>query len=156
MMAPWMHDIVMILYATILVIIVIFGILLLFMYNKHKKLMENISEYEIDVNASINEEIPKILELYVQSIFDDYRAKFIEPLSIDYISPDKEKEIITDVSKLCADRLSPALVHKVSLFWNPAEIGAVIADKIYLIVVAYVAKFNTTKSTKYDIGKPNE
>ena len=134
------YGLIAILICVIIIITLIFGIVLIYVYNSHKKILEGITEYEIDVNASINEEIPKILELYVQTIFDDYRAQ-----DIDYITSEKEKEITKDVSRLCADRLSPAMAHKLSLFWNPETIGSVIADKIYLIVVGYVAQHNSVK-----------
>lgn len=139
------YGLIAILICVIIIITLIFGIVLIYIYNSHKKILEGITEYEIDVNASINEEIPKILELYVQTIFDDYRAKFLEAQDIDYITSEKEKEITKDVSRLCADRLSPAMAHKLSLFWNPETIGSVIADKIYLIVVGYVAQHNSVK-----------
>lgn len=124
------------------IFLAIFGVATLYFYNKHKKILENLTTYEIDANASIDAEIPKILELFVSEIFADYRAKNLDPIDREYISQDDEQLIIAEMASLCSERLSPAMIHKLSLFWNPDSIGAVIADKIYLTVIAYVANFN--------------
>lgn len=125
-----------------LIMICAFGITLLIIYNKHKKILENLTTYEIDISATIDEEIPRILDIFVHNVFSDYRAMYLEAQDIGYIDTEKEKEITKEVSKLCAERLSNAMVHKLSLFWKPQSIGSVIADKVYLTVVAYVADHN--------------
>lgn len=137
------HFLILILVTLSIIMICSFGIAILICYNRHKKILEKLTEYEVDINATIDEEIPKILELFVQSTFEDYRVKFLEAQDLIYINQEKEQEIIKDVSGLCAERISPAMVHKLSLFWNPESIGSVIADKIYLIVVSYVAQKNS-------------
>lgn len=124
--------------------ICIFGIILVYYYHKHKQILENLTRYEIDVGATIDEEIPKILELFVQSVFVDYQAKNL--VQEEYIRADREQQIVKEVATLCGERISPAMVNKLSLFWNPEVIAAVIADKVYLTVVAYVAQNNAVSN----------
>ena len=124
--------------------ICIFGIVLIYYYHKHKQILENLTRYEIDVGATIDEEIPKILELFVQSVFADYQAKNL--VQEEYIRADREQQIVREVATLCGERISPAMVNKLSLFWNPEVIAAVIADKVYLIVVAYVSQNNAVRN----------
>lgn len=124
--------------------ICIFGIILVYYYHKHKQILEDLTKYEIDVGATIDEEIPKILELFVQSVFVDYQAKNL--VQEEYIRADREQQIVKEVATLCGERISPAMVNKLSLFWNPEVIAAVIADKVYLTVVAYVAQNNAVSN----------
>lgn len=130
-----------------------FGIILVYYYHKHKKILEDLTKYEIDVGATIDEEIPKILELFVQSVFLDYQAKNLVNQEHIYIQSDEEQKIVKEVATLCGERISPALVNKLSLFWNPEVIAAVIADKVYLTVVAYVAQNNAVTNKEEATNK---
>jgi hypothetical protein len=118
-------------------------------YNRHKAKLEELMKYNYNINASIDEKIPAILESFVNETFTDYRAMNIDPRTdIVYINDEKEKEIIEDLTKICIERISPAMVDKLSLFWSYNSIGSVVADKIYLTVVAFVAEFNAIKQEK--------
>lgn len=129
------------------IFVCVFGIVLVYYYHKHKKILEDLTKYEIDVGATIDEEIPKILELFVQSVFVDYQAKNLVKQENEYIRSDEEQRIVKEVATLCGERISPAMVNKLSLFWNPEVIAAVIADKVYLTVVAYVAQNNAVHNS---------
>ena len=54
----------------------------------------------------------------------------------EYITEEQESKIIDDMIDICSARLSPAMADKLSLFWRHESIGSVIADQIYLTVVA--------------------
>ena len=128
--------------------IIALGIAMLIVYHNHKKELEKIMNYEINIGATIDNEIPIILENYINSIFIDYRLKYIEAdESLIYINNEKEIEILHEIGNICSERLSPAMVDKLSLFWNREQIAKVISDKIYLIVVQYVANFNAVKNS---------
>ena len=130
-----------------IVLVICFSILfgsLVFIYNRHKKELEKLMKYQINVEATIDNKIPEILHLFVTDVFNDYRVKILEPRNLMYIKEEEEKAITKEIASLCSARLSAAMVDKLSLFWNPQSIGGVIADKIYLIVVAYVAEHNAT------------
>ena len=130
---------------TVLAITVV-GISVIIVYHVHKKELEKLTSYEINVSAKIDEEIPNILEKYVNNIFTDYRLKFLETQYMNmYISDEHQKVIYKEFADICGKRLSPAMMDKLSLFWNRDAIAEVIADKIYLTVVIYVAEHNATK-----------
>lgn len=142
------YNLQILLILCIILVIIGFGISLIYVsskltkiYSRHRERLEEITKYEIEINATIDEGIPRLLELFVQEVFNDYRVKELE-MTTGYINSQKEEEIIKTMSQLCSERLSPAMVNKLSLFWSPNSIGSVIADKIYLTVVAYVAKNN--------------
>lgn len=126
-------------------VIIIIPVTIVILWHRHQKNLEQLSRYNINVNAIIDQTIPEILELFVTTEFDKYRAKFL--IEDKYITDEREKEIINDMTDICATRLSPAMVDKLSLFWRPASIASVIGDQIYLTVVAYRSKVN---STTYD------
>ena len=113
-------------------------------HNMRKSVNDNVKTeyYKCNVNATIDETIPKILDLYVQNIFNDYQAKYLAAEIKQYITPEQEQKILKEMGNLCAERFSPSMADKLSLFWNYNEIGAVIADKVYLTVAAYVAQNN--------------
>ncbi len=113
-------------------------------HSMRKSVKDNVKTeyYKCNVNATVDETIPKILDLYVQNVFADYQAKYLASETKQYITPDQEQKILKEMGNLCADRFSPAMADKLSLFWNYNEIGAVIADKVYLTVAAYVAQNN--------------
>ena len=144
-------QLLIVIIACICVFICAFGIILIYYYHKHKKILEDLTKYEIDVGATIDEEIPKILELFVQSVFVDYQAKNL--VQQEYIRADMEQQIIKEVATLCGERISPAMVNKLSLFWNPEVIASVIADKVYLTVVAYVAQNNAVRNEEEATNK---
>ena len=136
-----------ILFIIFIIFVAIAGAGFLYIYHVHKKEIERIMEYDINVNATIDEEIPKILERFVVSVFTDYQLKVLEPdENLIYISHEKEVEIIREVGAICSSRLSSAMIDKLSLFWKREAIGSVIADKIYLVVVQYVAAKNAVKN----------
>lgn len=128
----------------ILVMFCAFLIVAIIYNNKHKKIIENLTKYEIDINAQIDDSIPKLLEFFVQSVFIDYQAKHL--VNTQYINSEEEQKIINEVSILCGEQISPAMINKLSLFWKPEKIGAVIADKVYLAVVAYVSNNNAVRN----------
>jgi hypothetical protein len=126
--------------------VLVIAIMCIVSYNRHKSRLEDLMKYNYNINATIDEKIPALLESFVHETFRDYRAMNIDPRTdIVYINDEKEREIIDDLTKICADRISPAMVDKLHLFWNYDSIGAVVADKIYLTVVAFVAEFNAIK-----------
>lgn len=117
---------------------------LMVMTKKNELQMEKaIKEYEINVNAAIDQKIPEILDIFVKNVFDDYLVMHMDVVNKDYINQEEETNIIRELGSICSDRISPAMVDKLSLFWSTDSIGSVIAEKVYLQVVAYVASHNT-------------
>ena len=136
------------------VAIAILGIAMIVVYHIHKRELEKLTSYEINVSTTIDEEIPNILEKFVANIFMDYRLKFLDmQYNEQYISDEIQKGIYKEFAEICGKRLSPAMMDKLSLFWKRDAIAEVLADKIYLTVVVYVAEHNSVKQTTQNTEK---
>ena len=146
-----------VLFGTLTVVaIAVLGIAMIIVYHIHKKELERLTSYEINVGAKIDEEIPNILEKFVLSIFTDYRLKFLDMQYLNqYISDEKQEEIFKEFTAICGKRLSPAMMDKLSLFWKREAIADVLADKIYLTVVDYVVAHNAVKYEDTNTEKTN-
>ena len=136
------------------VAIAVLGIAMIVVYHIHKKELERLTSYEINVSATIDEEIPNILDKFVANIFMEYRLKYLDmQYNGQYISDEIQKGIYKEFASICGNRLSPAMMDKLSLFWKREAIAEVVADKIYLTVVDYVVTHN---AVKYDDNKTTE
>ena len=49
--------------------------LVIYSNNKHRKKLEEISLYQINVSATIDQSIPEILDLIIQERYTDYQVK---------------------------------------------------------------------------------
>ena len=142
------NTILYIMISSVLVLLLVFGILFLVFYNKHKKTTEELMKYEININATIDENIPKILDTYITEVFNEYRIKHFEFKEAPfYINKEEEKKMLEDIAQLCGDRISSNMIDKLSLFWDTKELGSIIAEKIETIVMTYVV---TNNAVKYD------
>lgn len=146
-----------VLFGTLTVVaIAILGIAMIVVYHIHKKELERLTSYEINVTATIDEEIPNILEKFVANIFMDYRLKYLDmQYNGQYISDEIQKGIYKEFASICGNRLSPAMMDKLSLFWKREAIAEVVADKIYLTVVDYVVTHNAVKYDDKSTEKTN-
>ena len=110
--------------------------------NIHKNKLEELSLYQIHVQATIDESIPEVLDLVIRESFSDYQLKSLYPLNEGYINSDREAEIRSELIALVSSRISNAALDKISLFYNITNIAGVIADKIYIAVMNYVIEHN--------------
>lgn len=110
--------------------------------HKHKKRVEEITMYQINVAAAIDESIPEVLNIIIDEAFTDYKIKSLLPLEEGYINSEREDEIRKGLINIVTERISSAALDKLSLFYNPQNIGSVIADKIYITVMNYVLEHN--------------
>lgn len=128
--------------------------LMLFMVietSRHRKHIEKLTLYQINVTSQIDSSIPEILDLIIQESFNDYQVKSLLALEEGYINTDREAEIRKDLVAMVTRRISSAALDKISLFYNIANIADIIADKIYIIVMNYAISHNA----KY-VEKPQE
>ena len=124
-------------------VVILFGVFI-WLNHRHRKAVERIMTYQVNVAASIGPEIPELLNLIIQECFRDYEVTFLAPMNEQYINEDREKEIRKDVVDIVINRLSPAALDKLSLFYNPDKIANILADKIYIKIMSYVADHNAT------------
>lgn len=114
----------------------------IYVTNKHNKSVERLTEYNINVASNIDQSIPTLLEIIINDCFDDYKIKELLPLEDKYINSDGEKQIRDGLVVMVTSRISNATLDKLSLFYNLANIGSIIGDKIYIIVMNYVVEHN--------------
>lgn len=124
-----------------LMIIVIYNI---YANNRHRKKIEELTEYNIHTSANIDMSIPEILNLIIQDSFTDYKVKTLLPLQEGYINSTREDQIRQALVKMVSERISNAALDKLSLFYNIQNIAAIMADKIYITVMQYVIEHNAT------------
>ena len=121
---------------------VLFGVVV-YVNNKHRKRLEEITLYQIHTAATIDSSIPEILDLVIHESFTDYQVKFLAPLDEGYIKEEREAQIRKDLVQLVTVRISSAALDKISLFYNIANIADILADKIYIVVMNYVTEHNS-------------
>lgn len=119
---------------------------------RHRKRVEQLTLYQINVTSQIDSSIPEILDLIIQESFNDYQVKSLLALEEGYINTDREAEIRKDLVAMVTKRISNAALDKISLFYNIANIADIIADKIYIIVMNYAISHNS----KFVDTKPQE
>ena len=135
-----------------LAILAIGGIIILTLFyrtNKsHQKELLELGRYSTNVQAIIDDNIPKILEAIINDAFRDYQIMNLIPRGELYITDEREKEIRSDLIDKVVTRLSPMALDKISLFYNVHQIDAIIADKVYITVMNYVVDHNSVISEK--------
>ena len=108
--------------------------------HRHKKSLEELSKYQMHLGMPIND-IPTILNMVIDECFTDYKIKFLS-LNDKPINDAEEKLIRSNLTDMVVNRMSPAVLDKLSTYYNLKNIGDIIADKIYIIVLQYVSDHN--------------
>ena len=101
------------------------------------------NQYSINTQVAIDTTIRDLLNDIVTECFDDYKIMVLYPLREGYINDERELQIRNDLVNKVTERLSPMTLDKLSLRYNLVNIGAIIADKIYIAVMNYVVDHNT-------------
>lgn len=131
-------------YVTVLLFIIFCGVTL-WLYCRYKNKLAALKEYEININATINESIPALLDMIVEECFNEYIVLNVAYKNIDYINSEIEQEIMKGVGEMVSQRISSALLSKFSLYYNLKAISNIISGKIYLMVMDYVIETNEAK-----------
>lgn len=127
-----------------IVVLMIFGVCVLavILNHKHFQSSERLTRYQINVSSQIDGSIPQILDLIINDCFDDYKVKFLVPLNLGHINSEEEDNIRRGLAEMVTARISNNTLEKLSIFYNIANIADIIADKIYINVMAYVVEHN--------------
>lgn len=127
-----------------IVVLMIFGVCVLavILNHKHFQSSERLTRYQINVSSQIDGSIPQILDLIINDCFDDYKVKFLVPLNLGHINSEEEDNIRRGLAEMVTARISNNTLEKLSVFYNIANIADIIADKIYINVMAYVIEHN--------------
>ena len=134
----------LILICVCLLCLTIIAIYIIYSTNRHRKRLEELTEYNIHTTANIDMSIPEILNLIIQDSFTDYKIKTLMPLEEGYINSTREDQIRAALVEMVSNRISNAALDKLSLFYNIQNIAAIMADKIYITVMQYVIEHNAT------------
>ena len=120
--------------------IAIISVRAIWLEHRHKKSLEELSRYQMHLGMPIND-IPTILNMVIDECFTDYKIKFLS-LNDKPINDTEEKLIRSNLTDMVVNRMSPAILDKLSTYYNLKNIGDIIADKIYIIVLQYVSDHN--------------
>lgn len=125
-------------------LIFILGLYYISSLNKYREKKLKLDRYKINMELEYNNEFSSILDTIISDTFNEYSVLNLA-YNKDYINDEKEKQIISDVSSLVADRISNITMEKLSLYYNPSVIPDVISKKIYLTVMVYVLEHNKSQ-----------
>lgn len=138
------------LYSTITIIVLILLNLIISIYSKIndiriKKINNRNNMYVANINAVIDESVYKLLDTLIEECFNEYLVLNVLYNKPDYINNELENEICTNVANLVGSRISPTLIDKLSLVYNPNMIGELIAKKTYIYTLNYTVQTNQPK-----------
>lgn len=116
----------------------------------HTYLKEKIRlrQFEVDISYKVDIEDLNMLDKIISDSFDEYRITQLEFEESLYISEDLQNIIMHDVFKDIMLKISPALRHKLSLYYNPDYINDIIYKKLQLKILGYIIEVNGTKNKK--------
>lgn len=107
---------------------------------KYTKL--KIEKYEIDMNLEINDNIDKQLDTIIESCFTEYSLTNLIYKSEWYITEEEEIKITKDIAHLVAERMSPIVMQKLTLYYNEDAISDIISKRISFRVTNFVIEHN--------------
>lgn len=115
----------------------------------------NEKRYNTDISISVSfTEVNDMIDDYISEIFNSYIIMEGFAINTVLISQNEEIEIIRDVSKLVADRMSKILYNKLSIFYNNSAISDIISEKIGMLVMNY--RLNHNQNVAYIINQERE
>ena len=117
----------------------------------YRKEMLRMSEYSINSQAVIDDNIPRLLNDIIDECFQDYQLMVLIPNPETHISEQREAQIRADLIAKVVERLSPMSLDKLSLRYNVSNIDRIIADKVYITVTNYVVQHNDVKENLEDV-----
>lgn len=126
----------------------IFGFVYIYQMKKRDEMIIRANQYAVNTQAIIDNSIPAILNEIIDECFTDYKLLVLFPKNEAYLTEEREREIRSDLAAKVTERLSPMTMDKLSLRYNVANIGAIIADKIYIVVMNYVIEHNAMLENK--------
>ena len=105
-----------------------------------------LQEHRLNVECEIDSSINDVLDSIIQEVFNTYLIFNVAYKDIKYINSEMEREMIYAVKDLVKNRLSPAILSKLSMYYNTTALGDIISEKIHLVVMNYVVENNEIKS----------
>lgn len=92
------------------------------------------------------------LDYIIYELLNYYNVFHIAPLNVFYITDSMQQEIINYLVQEVPKRISPSLMHKLTLIYNPGYISTFLGEHIYMIVINYVLNFNLNEAQNKATG----
>ena len=119
-------------------------------YIKNKTRLEEVELLEkIDVSGS-KENIKQFINNFVEECIDEYVLKNITPdRGITYINSDMETKMRNGIKEIVVNRMSNVMLKKIGMYYNEDEIGAILADTIFMMISIYPISNHRNNYTKH-------
>lgn len=91
--------------------------------------------------------VPDALDKIIQQSFDEFILMNAGFRKEHYINQTEEREIVDRMIDKVSDRISETVYTKLELYYNSTAVPDIVANKIYMAVIAYVIENNKTKSS---------
>lgn len=88
------------------------------------------------------EETLKHLQYIVDEAIDEYVLYNITPVGVEYINSAIEQRMIDSLTTSIPERISPTLINKLGIIYNPEYVGKYIGSYIFMKVTEFVIAFN--------------
>ena len=92
-------------------------------------------------------EVPDALDKIIQQCFDEFILMNTGYQKEHYINQTEEQEIVNRMIDKVSERISDTIYTKLELYYNSAAVPDIVANKIYMAVMAYVIENNETKTS---------
>ena len=92
-------------------------------------------------------EVPDALDKIIQQCFDEFILMNTGYQKEHYINQTEEREIVNRMVDKVSERISDTIDTKLELYYNSASVPDIVANKIYMAVMAYVIENNKTKTS---------
>lgn len=133
--------------AIILTALIITTAIIIYKSKKVNKQIE-LARYRLyceQLSSKSIEDIQLMLDNLIQECIDDYMVTHVtvDTAQYHYITDEEEIEIRKNVGSLLANRISDVMYYKLGLYYNKYTLSAIISEKIYIRITAYVVENNT-------------
>lgn len=107
-----------------------------------KKVKYDIKYKEATKNVGTIEEVNAMLDAFISTEFESYKALHLDYKNLPNITEKMEIKIREDLMEIITIRIANGLLLKMSYFYSKEGISDVIAEKVYMIVMAYALHMN--------------
>lgn len=123
-----------------LILSIICVILLLKVYLKNRNKLIELARYKINmVNTPIDFNVSLLLDQFIEENFNEYLLLNVPPSpnGLEYVSDEREEEMRKDMVEIVSSNISKVLLERLSLYYNINNIGKILANRIYIVVMNY-------------------
>ena len=131
-------------YVTIASVFLLTYMILVFK-QKMKREDNRFKSYSLNATTPIDGTIVDTLNSMCEECFEDYLVLNPDSIDVSYIDEETERNIQREVLIMFRERISPAFIDKLSLYYNPNNLNDIITRKMVIIITGYVVNTNQIK-----------